>query len=82
MFIPFNGGHAMESFFIVAIFVVFGIFVYFASVNGLFRFGNGDRRSGKDRRRSYDADKNQMRRSGNPTHFTPKHNSHPNIVPT
>ena len=54
----------MESFFIVAIFVVFGMFVYFASVNGLFRFRNGDRRSGKDRRRSYDADKNQMRRSG------------------
>ena len=54
----------MESFFIVTIFIVFGIFVYFASVNGLFRSNNGDRRSGKERRRSYDADKNQMRRSG------------------
>jgi hypothetical protein len=54
----------MESIVIMSIFIVFGACIYFAIDYWISRSKNGERRSGNDRRKTFDASKNKMRRSG------------------
>ena len=54
----------MEIIILAAMISVLGICVYFARFSGIVRsMTSGERRSGRDRRKSFKASKNKMRRS-------------------
>ena len=54
----------MKILIISSMLTILGIYVYFAWVNRKLRSNNGEKRSGGDRRKMFDATKNKMRRSG------------------
>jgi hypothetical protein len=54
----------MEILIISSLVAVLVVYLYFSRVNRKFRLNNGERRSGRDRRRRFAATKNKMRRSG------------------